>query len=121
MYTEPNSADPADTCFFADGTPHITCHNCKVLQCTLHASILCQSEICVGLRQFWAARLVVAAIFAVVATPDVNTRPGVWICRKWYAVPPQYPQNTDDGQLRNEQEFCTKVEFKKKLSLGCAQ
>ena len=27
----------------------------------------------------------------VVATSAVNTRRGVWICRKWYAVPPQYP------------------------------
>ena len=57
MYTEPKSVDPVDTCFCFDGTPHIACHECKVLHCTLHASILHQSEICVGLRQFWAATL----------------------------------------------------------------
>ena len=48
------------------------------------ASILCQSEICVGLRQFWAANLVVATIaafvvvvaaFVVVAATNVNTVP----------------------------------------------
>ena len=52
MYPEPKSVDPVDTCFFCDGTPHIACHECKVLHCALHVSILCQSEICVGLRQF---------------------------------------------------------------------
>ena len=45
MYTEPQSMDPVDTCFSCDGTPYISCHECKVLHCTLHASILCQLEI----------------------------------------------------------------------------
>ena len=40
-YTEPKYVDPADTCFFCDGTPHIAYYECKVLHCTLHASILC--------------------------------------------------------------------------------
>ena len=90
MYIEPKFADPADMCFFCDGTPHITCHECKVLHCTLHLSI-CQSEICVGLRLTYAANLgvVVAAAFAVVAAMDANNHPCVWICGKWYAVPPQ--------------------------------
>ena len=104
MYTEPKSADPAGTCFSFDGTPHIVCHKCKVLHCTLHASVLCQSEICVGLRQFWAANLATAVVAFVVvaAASDVNTHRGVWICCNWYAVPPQYPQNAN-GQLRNDQ------------------
>ena len=51
MYTEPKSLDPADTCFSCDGAPHKMCHECKVLHCTFHAFILCQSKICVGLRQ----------------------------------------------------------------------
>ena len=41
MYTEPKSVNPSDTCSFCDGTPHITCHECKVLHCTFHASLLC--------------------------------------------------------------------------------
>ena len=100
MCTNPKSVDPVTNAFF-DGTPHITRHESKVLHCTLHASIFCQWEICVGLCQFWAANLVVvAAAFAVT---------GVWICRKWYAVPPQYPQNAS-GQMRNDQEFCTELQ-----------
>ena len=35
-----------------------------------------------------------------------NTHLGVWICRRWYAVPPQYTQNAD-GQLKKDQEFRT--------------
>ena len=137
MYPEPKSVDPVDTCFSCDGTPHMACHKCKVLHCALHASILCQSEICVGLRQFWTANLaavavasavasaVVAAAAAVdtrpgvpivVAASAVNTRRGVWICRKWYAVPPQYPQNAD-GQLRNDQAFCTELQGELKTAL----
>ena len=50
MYPEPKSVDLVDTCLYCDGTPHIVCHECKVLHCALNASILCQSEICVGLR-----------------------------------------------------------------------
>ena len=104
MYPEPKSLDPVDTCFFCDGTPHMARHECKVLHCALHVSILCQSEICVGLRQFWTANLAAVAVVAVAAVDTrpgvptvvdasaVNTRCGVWICRKWYAVPPQYPQ-----------------------------
>ena len=38
MYTKPKYVDPADTCFSCDGTPHIACHECKVLHCTLHVS-----------------------------------------------------------------------------------
>ena len=39
MYTETKYADPADTCLFCDGTPHIAYHECKVLHRTLHVSI----------------------------------------------------------------------------------
>ena len=48
MYPGPKFVDLFDTCFSCDGTPHIACHECKVLHCALHASILCQSEICGG-------------------------------------------------------------------------
>ena len=98
----------------------------------MHASILCQSEICVGLRQFWTANLAVVDVASavvplmlltpvlvvpvVVAAFAVNTRLGVWICRKWYAVPPQYPQNAD-GQLQNDQESCFKLQGELKTAL----
>ena len=132
MYPEPKSVDPVDTCFSCDGTPHIACHECKVLHCALHASILCQSEICVRLRQFWTANLAAVAVASavvavaavdtrlgvptVVAAYAINTRRGVWICRKWYAVPPQYSQNAD-GQLRNDQSFCTELQGELKTAL----
>ena len=101
--------------FFCDCTPHLMCDECNVLHCTFHAPILCQSEICVGLCQFWATNFTtIAAAVAcavVVAADDAtyNTRPGVLICRKRYAVPPQNPQNVD-GQLRNDQEFCNNLQ-----------
>ena len=131
LYPTPKSADPPDTCFFCDGTPAIACQECKVLHCTFHTTVLCQSEICVGLRQFRAAPVAAAAAvvaFAAVtaanathATPananaTDDTRPGVWICRKWYALPPQYPQNAD-GQLENDQAFCRKLHLEKKEDL----
>ena len=103
--------DPVDTCFSCDGTPHMGCHECKILHCALHASILCQSEICVGLRQLWTANLAAVAVASA-----ANTRRGVWICCKWYAVPPQYPQNAD-GQLRNDQAFCTELQRELKTAL----
>ena len=132
MYSEPKFVDPVDTCFSCDGTPHMACHKCKVLDCALHVSILCQSKICVGLRQFWTANLAAASVAAaivataavdtrrgvhvVVAASVVNTRRGVWICRKWYAVPPQYPQSAD-GQLRNDQAFRTELQRELKTAL----
>ena len=45
-----------------------------------------------------------------------DTRPGVWIGRKWYALPPQYPQNAD-GQLKNDQALCRKLHLEKKEDL----
>ena len=41
---------------------------------------------------------------------------------KWYGVGPQYPQNTN-GQLKNDQEFCTKLqrELKKPLFKMCTK
>ena len=109
--------DPVDTCFSCDGTPHIARHECKVLHCTLYVSVLCQSEMCVGLRQFWAANLATTDFaFAVVAASAANTRPSVWICRKWFAVPPQYPKKAD-GQLRNDQAFAPSCRGELKTAL----
>ena len=117
MYPEPKSVDPIDTCSSCDGTPHVACHECKVLHCALHASILCQLEIFVGLRQFWTANLAAVAVAsAVFAATAVDTRPSVWICRKWYAAPPQYPQNAD-GKLQNDQESCFKLQGELNVAL----
>ena len=76
MFTEPKSVDPPDNFFFV--TAHLSssatkCHKCKVPHCTFHASILCHSEICVGLHQFWAANLAatVVAFAAIVAAHAV--------------------------------------------------
>ena len=78
MYPEPKSVDPIDACFSCDGTPHMACHECKVPHCALHASILCQSEICVGLRQCRTANpAAVAVASVVVAAAAVDTRLGV--------------------------------------------
>ena len=62
MYTEPKLVDPADTFFSCDGTPDIACHECRVLHRALHASILCQSDFRVGLRQFWTANVADVAV-----------------------------------------------------------
>ena len=52
------------------------CHEPKIFNCILHASILCQSEICVGWLNFWATDLAFAvavfAVFAVFAAIDGN-------------------------------------------------
>ena len=77
MYPEPKSVDSVDTGFSCDGTPHIACHQCKVLHCALHVSILCQSEICVGLRQFWTVNLAVVVVASGLLDAAVDTRPSV--------------------------------------------
>ena len=77
-----------------------------------------QWEISVGLRQLWAANLATAVVACVVvaASSAINMRLGVWIYRKWYAVPPQYPQNTD-VQLRNDEAFCTELQGELKTAM----
>ena len=76
--------------------------------------VFCMCLSCVNRRYVlgcanWARpTLLLAAAFVVVVAADVNTSPGVWICHKWCAVPPQYPKNAD-GQLRNDQ--CTKADL----------
>ena len=47
----------------------------------------------------------------VVAASVVNTCRGVWICRKWYVGRPQCHHQNADGQLRNDQAFCTEALF----------
>ena len=70
MYNEPKSVDSADKYFFfCDGTPHMG-----------WITPILGGQPC---RYYYC--------FAVVAAADVNTCPSVWIYRKWYAVPPQYP------------------------------
>ena len=61
---------------------------------------------------------VLCFVLAFLSSPVLcrGTSSGVWICRKWYAVPPQYPQNAD-VQLRNDQAFCTELQGELKTAL----
>ena len=54
-----------------------------------------------------------------VAVDDASddTRPGGWICLEWYTAPPTNHQNAD-GQLKNDQEFCTKLQTDLKISMN---
>ena len=53
---------------------HGCSQECKFLHCTFHTTVLCQSEICVGLRQFWAANIAAAVVaFAAVAATNAVT------------------------------------------------
>ena len=131
LYPTPKSADPPDTCFFCDGTPGIACQECKVLHCTLHATVLCQSEICVEWRTFGAAPVAAAAAvvvaFAAVTAANArhasiananatdDTRLGVWICRKWYALnTPKMPM-VNWKMTKHFAESC--IRKRKKISL----
>ena len=51
---------------------------------------------------------IATSIVVVGHDPTNNTHPDVWICRKRYALPPQYSHNAS-GQLKNDQEFSGKL------------
>ena len=40
----------------------------------------------------------------------------VWVRHKWYLVPHTHTQNAD-GQLKNDQEFCTKLQADLKMNI----
>ena len=84
--------------FFCNDTTHITCPECGVYQCALHASVLCPSEICVALRkwrvQFTTTRACIVLAFALgdlcaVGKPPVvdEVCPKVVIRSKEFFVP----------------------------------
>ena len=98
-------APPVESCDFCGGTPHAPCPECFSLHCAIHASDLCQSEVCVGLRQCvlqtYAAMALVALALAVgelsttVANP-LSThviRPKMLMHGKEFSVLEGYPKN----------------------------
>ena len=104
MYASPYCSPSRSSCFFCDDTTHITCRECGVYQCALHASGLCPSEICVALRnwrvQFTATLACIVLAFAlgdrlVVDKPPCvdEVRPKVVIRGKELFVPEHYPKD----------------------------
>ena len=69
MYATPYCSPNCSSCFFCDDTTHITCPECGVYQCAMHASGFCPSEICVALRkwrvQFTATLACIVLAFAL--------------------------------------------------------
>ena len=95
--------------FFSDDTPHITCPECGVYQCALHAFGLCPSEICVALCnwrvQFTATLACIVLAFAlgdrllVDKPPSIDeVRPKVVIRGKEFFVSEHYPKDAS-GKL----------------------
>ena len=92
------------SCFFRDDTVHITCLECGVYQCALHASVLCPSEICVAVRK-WRVRFTATLACIVLALALVDrhavekpplvdeVRPKVVIRSKEFFVPKHYPKD----------------------------
>ena len=81
MYATPYYPPTRSSCFFCDDTVHITCSECGVYQCALHASVLCPLEICVALRrwrvQFKATLACIVLAFALGDRPTVDKPPSV--------------------------------------------
>ena len=50
MYATPYCSPSRSSCLFCDDTTHITCPECGLYRCVLHASGFCPSEICLPLR-----------------------------------------------------------------------
>ena len=57
MYAKPYCPPSRSSCFFCHDTIHITCLECGVYQCALHASVLCPSDVCVALRK-WSVQFI---------------------------------------------------------------
>ena len=106
MYTEPKSVDPVDTCFSCDGAPHIAYHECKVLHCTLHASILCHRCSVLDCANSGRPTLLLLLLFLPLLLFLLLTP--VPVCRA-VASGMGCLHNTD-GQLRNDQAFCTELQ-----------
>ena len=120
MYTEPQYVYPVDTCFFCDGTPHIACHVWAAnLAVVAVASTIAAAAAAVnpkGMRHTDKLLLCFLVLMRAYLLLSLNTGPSVWICRKWCAVPLQYPQSAD-GQLRNDQAFCTELQWELKMAV----
>ena len=110
------------SCLFCDDMVHITCPECGVYQCALHASVLCPSEICVALRnlrvQFTATRACIVLAFAlferlvVDEPPSVDeVCPKVVIRGKEFFVPEHCP-NDASGKLQYDKKLIEELDMK---------
>ena len=66
MYATPYCSPSRSSCLFCDDTTHITCPECGLYRCVLHASGFCPSEICLPLRK-WRVQFTATLACAVLA------------------------------------------------------
>ena len=120
MYATPYCSPSRSSCFFCDDTAHITCPECGVYQCALHASGFCSTEICVALRkwnvQFTATLACIVLAFAlgdrlvVDKSPSVDeVRPKVVIRGEEFFVPEHYPKDAS-GRLEYDKNLIKELE-----------
>ena len=122
MYATPYCSPSPSSCFFCDDTTHITCPECGVYQCALHASGFCPSEICVALRnwrvQFTATLACIVLAFAfgdrvvVDKPPSVDElRPKVVIRGKEFSFLEHYPKDAS-GKLDHDKNLIKELDIK---------
>ena len=122
MYASPYCSPSRSSCLFCDDPVHITCPECGVYQCALHASVLCPLEICVALRnwrvQFTATLACIALVFTlgdrlvVDKPPSVDeVRPKVVIRGKEFFVPEHYPKDAF-GKLQHDNKLIEELDTK---------
>ena len=122
MYATPYCSPSRSSCFFCHDTAHITCPECGVYRCALHASGLCPSEICVALRnwrvQFTATLACIMLAFAlgdrlvVDKPPSVDeVRPKVVIRGKEFFVQEHYPKDAS-GKLEYDKNLIKGLDTK---------
>ena len=107
---------------FFDDTVHITCPECGIYHCALHASVLCPSEICVALRswtvQFTATLACIVLAFALGdrraldKPPSVDeVLPKVVILGKGFFVSQHYPKDSF-GRLQCDKKLIEELGMK---------
>ena len=121
MYATPYSSPSHSSCLFCDDIAHITCLECGVYQCALHASGFCPSKICVALRNWrvqFTATLACIVAFAlgdqlvVDKPPSVDeVRPKVVIRGKEFFVPGHYPKDAS-GKLEYDKNPIKELDTK---------
>ena len=100
MYARPYWPPSRSTSFFCDDTVHITCPECGVYQCAMHASVLCPSELCVVLRK-WRVQFT-ATLACIVLAFELG---------EWCAVdkPPLVDDVRPKVVIRGKEFFCSRA------------
>ena len=122
MYARPHCPPSRWSCSFCDDTVHITCLECGIYQCALHASVLCPSEICLALRkwrvQFTATLVCIVLAFTwgdrcAVDTPPLvdEVRPKVVIRGQEFFVSEHYPKNAS-SRLQYDKKLIEELDMK---------